>query len=313
MRGAEASIFGKLADRAGVVIAPDDRRHALAVHRSRKRIAPFRLHIPTSAAEALTLLRECPRACVLAGGIDVINRMKAGDEPEDVVYIGKIDALRRIEHSQDVLHIGATCTHHELATSPIAARAASALPSVWGSLASPRIRFKGTVGGNLMANEPAYEGPSILCAMGANLRFLTPAGIQMISCVDYVRAQRRDPTWLLEAAVVPCNRAIHLDYDRSLKGVAGVVLALAIEGDLVVGARAAASWAYREPYCADLPIEQPTSIATLPRRAGMLARAWVAALPEPMTDHLASGGYRRRIIEVHLRRALERAGRGPAT
>ena len=319
MRGVEATLIGEPTDMA--VIAPDDRpgvqRHALAVHRSRKRIAPFRLHIPTSAPEALSLLRERSRACVLAGGIDVINRMKSGDEPEDVVYIGRIDALRRIMQSQDGLHIGATCTHHELATSPIAARAAPALPSVWGSLASPRIRFKGTVGGNLMANEPAYEGPSILSAMGADLRFLTPAGVRMVSCVEYFRARRQDrtwqdPTWLLEAVVVPCNRAIRLDYDRSFKGVAGVVLALAIEGDVVVGARAAATWAFPQPCCADLPIEQPTPIATLSGRAGMLARAWAAALPEPTTDHLASGGYRRRIIEVHLRRALERAARGGA-
>ena len=197
MRGVEATLIGEPADM--VVIAPDDRpgvqRHALAVHRSRKRIAPFRLHIPTSAPEALSLLRERPRAWVLAGGIDVVNRMKSGDEPEDVVYIGRIDALRRITQSQDDLHIGATCTHHELATSPIAARAAPALPSVWGSLASPRIRFKGTVGGNLMANEPAYEGPSILSAMGADLRFLTPAGVRMVSCVEYFRARRQDPTW----------------------------------------------------------------------------------------------------------------------
>ena len=96
-----------------------------------------------------------------------------------------------------------------------------------------------------MANEPAYEGPSILSAMGADLRFLTPAGVRMVSCVEYFRARRQDatrqdPTWLLEAVVVPCNRAIRLDYDRSFKGVAGVVLALAIEGDVVVGARAAA-------------------------------------------------------------------------
>ena len=140
---------------------------------------------------------------------------------------------------------------------------------------------------------------------------LPASGWYHASSTSVLGGRRRRP-WLLEAVVVPCNRAIRLDYDRSFKGVAGVVLALAIEGDLVVGARAAVTWAFPRPCCADLPIEQPTPIATLSGRAGMLARAWAAALPEPTTDHLASGGYRRRIIEVHLRRALERAARGGA-
>ena len=125
-------------------------------------------------------------------------------------------------------------------------------------------------------------------------------------------ARQRDPLWLLQAVLVSCERRIHLDYDRSLKGVAGVVLALSLDGDTVVSARAAVSWAYREVRSADLPLASPAPLASLSRRAPMLARTWVSALPEPMSNHLASGSYRRRIIEIHLRRALERAARGHA-
>jgi carbon-monoxide dehydrogenase medium subunit len=318
MSGLDATTaFSAPASTAGVVVAsgapPHGQRHALAIHRSRKRIAPFRLHVPASTPAAVALLYERPGAWVLAGGIDVVNRMKAGAEPEDVVYVGRIDALRRIEQSQGLLHVGATCTHHELATSPTAARALAALPAVWGAIANPRIRFKGTVGGNLMAGEPDYEGPAILAALDAELRFLTPDGIRTTPCAEYFGSARRDPTWLLEAVAVPCGRTIRLDYDRSLKGVAGVVLALTVDGALVVGARAAVTWAYRAPCCADLPLGAPLPLAALSGDAGTLARAWAAAIPEPITNHLASGGYRRRIIEVHLRRALARAARGAAS
>ena len=261
MRGVEATLIGEPTDMA--VIAPDDRpgvqRHALAVHRSRKRIAPFRLHIPDERAEALSLLRERSRACVLAGGIDVINRMKSGDEPEDVVYIGRIDALRRIMQSQDGLHIGATCTHHELATSPIAARAAPALPSVWGSLANPRIRFKGTVGGNLMANEPDYEGPSILAAHGADLRFLTPAGVRMCraSSTSVLGGKtRRGKTRRGCSKPFSCRAIGDPSRLRPLSQRRRRRCACALlEGDVVVGARAAVTWAFPQPCCADLPIE----------------------------------------------------------
>jgi carbon-monoxide dehydrogenase medium subunit len=286
--------------------------HPLAVHRSRKRIAPFRLHVPTNAAAALALLRKHPGACVVAGGIDVINRMKAGEAADDVVYIGRIGFLRRIEASPHALEIGACCTHHELAVSPVVSRAIPALASVWGSIANPRIRHKGTVGGNLMANQPDYEGPAILAALDARLRFITQAEVRDVACTEYFAARQRDPMWLLQAVLVPCERRIHLDYDRSLKGVAGVVLALFLDGDMVVSARAAVSWAYREVRSADLPIGSAALPAALARRAPMLARTWVSALPEPMSNHLASGGYRRRIIEIHLRRALERAARGHA-
>jgi carbon-monoxide dehydrogenase medium subunit len=281
--------------------------HPLAVHRSRKRIAPFRLHVPVSAAQAVALLRDHPGACLLAGGIDVINRMKAGEATHDVIHIGRIDFLRRIELKQDVLEIGACSTHHELATSPVVCSAAPALASMWGSIANPRIRFKGTVGGNLMAHQPDYEGPAILSALNASLRFIAPAGVQIVPCAEYFAARHRDAIGLLQAVLVASERRMHLDYDRSLKGVAGVVLALSIHDELVVGARAAVTWAYREVRSADLPIGAPAPLAALARRAAMLARTWVAALPEPMTNHLASGGYRRRIIEIHLRRALERA------
>jgi carbon-monoxide dehydrogenase medium subunit len=284
-----------------------DGAHPLAVHRSRKRIAPFSLHVPSSATEAVALLRDHPHACLLAGGIDVINCMKAGEAPPDVIHIGRIDFLRRIELKQDVLEIGACATHHELATSPVVRSAVPALASAWGSIANPRIRFKGTVGGNLMAHQPDYEGPAILAALNASLRFIAPEGLQIIPCAEYFAARHRDPIGLLQAVLVACDRRVHVDYDRSLKSVAGVVLALTLHDELVVGARAAVTWAYREVRSADLPLGAPAPLSALARRAPMLARTWVAALPEPMTNHLASGGYRRRIIEIHLRRALERA------
>ena len=278
----------------------------LAVHRSRKRIAPFRLHGPQSVAEAVAMLCEYRPACIVAGGLDVINRMKAGDEHKDVVYIANIEALRHIGISQDLLHVGAACTHHELAASEIAARALPGLPPVWASLANPRIRFKGTVGGNLLANHPDYEGPAILAALKGNLRFATPNGTRTISCVEYFMTPPQGSAWLLEAVEVSCKKAIWLHYDRLLKGVAGVVVALFLDGETVLAGRASVNWAYATLCCRDLPLAGPAPLTSLPQQARAIARDWTAALPEPITNHLASGNYRRRIIEVHLRRALER-------
>jgi CO/xanthine dehydrogenase FAD-binding subunit len=124
----------------------------------------------------------------------------------------------------------------------------------------------------------------------------------MVSC-----GEQGESTWLLEAVEVPCNATTRLEYDRSLKGIAGVVLALSVDGNTVRGGRAAVTWAYRGLCCRDLQLEGP--LAGIFQTAGAVARDWTAALPEPVSDHLASGKYRRRIIEVQLRRALERAAR----
>jgi aerobic carbon-monoxide dehydrogenase medium subunit len=279
--------------------------HRLAVHRSRKRIAPFRLHVPSTVAEAAALLGERKGARVIAGGIDVINRMKGGERLGDAVFVGRLESLRRIAVSGSVLHIGAGCTHHELAASSIATGALPALCSTWGTIAHQRIRFKGTVGGNLMAKEYSYEGAPILAAAGAELDFVIAGGTRTISCLDYFTTPLPDAEWLLAAIRVPCGQELRLIYDRSLKGVAGVVLALRLAGDLVESVRAAVTWAYRDLHCADLPA---SALASLRSLAGPLASTYAAALPEPITDHIASGSYRRRIIEVQLRRALERAG-----
>jgi aerobic carbon-monoxide dehydrogenase medium subunit len=281
--------------------------HPLAVHRSRKRIAAFRLHVPATIAEAAALLAERRGACVIAGGIDVINRMKGGETHADAVFIGRIEALRRIKTSGNVLHIGAGCTHHELAASSVAIGALPSLCSTWETIANQRIRFKGTVGGNLMAKEPSYEGAAILAVAGAELDFVIPEGVRSISCLDYFTTPPPDTAWLLEAIRVPCGQELRLIYDRSLKGVAGVVLGLRLTGDLVESARAAVTWACRELHCAHLSVGPSRPRATLRALAATLAKSFAAALPQPITDHVASGGYRRRMIEIQLRRALARA------
>lgn len=49
-------------------------------------------------------------------------------------------------------------------------------------------------------------------------------------------------------------------------------------------------------------------VASLGSDAGDLARLVASALPEPINDGLASGSYRRRMIEVLARRLLIKLG-----
>ncbi|MGV3635457.1 MAG: FAD binding domain-containing protein [Pseudorhodoplanes sp.] len=275
--------------------------HVLAVHRSRKRISPFRLHRPGDAAEAVQLLHELPQACLVAGGIDVVNRMKCGDRFEHVISIGRIGALCHIDLHGTTLRVGAACTHDQVATSDVVRRAVPALARVWSSIANPRIRFKGTVGGNVMARHPDYEAEAILSAIGATLCFATREG----PCILPPASPARDQAGgLLEGFSVPVERDLRVIHDRSLKGIAGVVLAVAVDGHSVLRARASTAWSHPATVCADLPLSG-MPLADVARNAADIARDWAGKLPEPLPNHLASARYRKRILEIGLKRALQ--------
>jgi carbon-monoxide dehydrogenase medium subunit len=130
----------------------------LAVHRSRKLIPEFRLHRPLSAAEAVAMKAAAgPGAVYMAGGIDVVNRMKSGLPVTDVIHLGRVAGLDAIQETEDGLRLGALVTHDRPATSPLVRARLPALAQTWPDVANIRIRCKGTIGGNIMAGEPAYE------------------------------------------------------------------------------------------------------------------------------------------------------------
>jgi len=150
---------------------------ALTVHRSRKLIPEFDLHRPTTVAKAVAIkAARGPGAVFMAGGIDVVNRMKFGVPVTDVIYLAGIAGLDEITETPDGLRLGALVTHDRLATSPLVARHLPALTQTWDDVANIRVRCKGTLGGNLMAGDPAYDFALAAMAANARLEFLEPGG-----------------------------------------------------------------------------------------------------------------------------------------
>src|ERR1043165_4939280 len=153
----------------------------LAIHRSRKLIPPFRLLRPRSAAEAAALQGEAPGGIAfMAGGIDLVNRLKFGAAPgtqiDTVVHLGGVPGLGDIVEHADGITIGALVTHQQLEDSALLRARLPALAQTWDGVANIRVRLKGTVGGNLMARDPLYDFPLAVLAAGARLRFVDPDG-----------------------------------------------------------------------------------------------------------------------------------------
>ena len=92
-----------------------------------------------------------PGAVYMAGGIDVVNRMKSGFPVTDLIHLGRVARLDGIEEFDDGLRLGALVTHDRMATSPLVLARLPALAQTWPDVANIRIRCKATIGGNIIA------------------------------------------------------------------------------------------------------------------------------------------------------------------
>jgi xanthine dehydrogenase YagS FAD-binding subunit len=105
---------------------------------------------PASASEAVKLLTEGSNAEVLAGGGDLLARMKDGiSAPGRLVSLSNARELNRLEYSASGLRVGAMVTLDELSSHAAVRQHYPGLVQAVEDLGGPQIRNIGTVGGNL--------------------------------------------------------------------------------------------------------------------------------------------------------------------
>lgn len=273
--------------------------------RSRKHIVPFDLMRPTTVEEACAAMREGPRAAFMAGGIDLIDRMKSGEAFDRVVFLDRLAALHGIRRANGKIVIGALTTHADIAHSEVLADAVPDLPALWCGIANPRVRHAGTIGGNLMSGLPHYDAAPALLALAAEATLSGGAGGPRAVAIDALPDHRGA---LLESIAFDEAPALHLIADRSLHPTLSIYLGArsSAQGE-VHAARIAVGCAYARPVAVDLPVAGKP-LQTCATDAADLARAVAGELPAPIEDGLASQQYRRRMIEVLVRRLLVRLG-----
>jgi CO/xanthine dehydrogenase FAD-binding subunit len=113
---------------------------------------------PTTVAEAVALL-ESPGASILAGGTDLVIRLRGGEEaPAVVVDIKRLADLRPgITQQPGCVTIGATTTMTELASSTVIRRHFPALAEAAAVVGSVQIRNRATIAGNICNASPAAD------------------------------------------------------------------------------------------------------------------------------------------------------------
>ena len=111
-------------------------------------------HINARTGEEATdaLMRYGDKACIIAGGTDLLGKMK--DEilpsyPEALINIKTIPGLDSLREEKGQLRIGTLVTLEDIADNPRIQSRYPALAQAAGRSASPHLRAMGTIGGNL--------------------------------------------------------------------------------------------------------------------------------------------------------------------
>ncbi len=131
----------------------------------------FNYLCPKSLAEATAALAEKTVAQrIIAGGTDLLVQMHEKDARfknlDRVVDITKLTAeLRYIREDETRVYIGALATHTDLETSSLIQKYLPCLGVASGTVGSPQIRNRGTIGGSICNASPASDPlPALILA-----------------------------------------------------------------------------------------------------------------------------------------------------
>jgi carbon-monoxide dehydrogenase medium subunit len=132
-------------------------------------VRPFALERPTSIAEAIAILARTPEARLLAGGTDLIIRLRDGTirtpTVVDVKRIAELDAS--IVDVNGGIAFGARAAMTEIAAHPIVRARYTALAEGALVVGSVQIRNRATLAGNICNASPAADTSPALLVFGA--------------------------------------------------------------------------------------------------------------------------------------------------
>jgi CO/xanthine dehydrogenase FAD-binding subunit len=274
--------------------------------------------IPRSVDEAINLLGQHGADLVVMGGGTIIMSMVN----DGLLFPAKAMSLTRagidgVREAGDMIEIGAAATIARLIQIdrvPLLAQAA-------GMFGAPAVRNMATVGGNLFAAPPAGDIAVPLLALDAQVELAGPHGRRTLPLDQFFTGlgqTARAADELVIALRIPHSdgKTAYLRYGRRQANTPAVVAVAArviTEADGIIGA-ARIGLGAAGPH----PLRARQAEAVLVGKTldtAAIAAAAEAAQTEcdPPTDALASGWYRRRMVGVYVRRALESLTREPRT
>lgn len=140
---------------------------------------------PQSVADAVALLAADQNARVLAGGTDLLVRLRLGQiSPSAIVDIKQIDGMRTISHQDGGYRIGAAVTGAEMTEHTGLSKVWPGVVEATDLIGSTQVQGRATPVGNLCNAGPAADSVPALVAAGATVRVAGPDGTRDVAVID---------------------------------------------------------------------------------------------------------------------------------
>jgi aerobic carbon-monoxide dehydrogenase medium subunit len=271
-----------------------------------------------SVEEALQLLtKHGDDAKLLAGGHSLIPAMKLRlASPRYLIDLGSVPGLRGVRIDGESLIMGALTVHADIAASDLVSKQLPGLADAASMIGDVQVRNRGTVGGSVAHADPAADLPVILTALNASFVLQSASGNRTVAADDFFI-----DFYTTAIAANEVLTEIRVPLPPAGAGTAYAKLPHPASGYVVVSAGVLI---HRQPsgQCASAriaiggmgstPIRATATEAALhgqPLTPDVIARAAAKAADgtDPDDDSYASADYKRHVVTVYARRAIEAA------
>jgi xanthine dehydrogenase small subunit len=278
-------------------------------------------HAPRTLAEFAALRAAKPGALILAGSTDMGLWVTKGlRDLGELIHVGEVAELKRIEERDGQLHIGAAASLED-AWRALATRWPT-LQEVWLRFASPPIRNAGTMGGNVANGSPIGDSAPVLMALAAQIVLRQGPRVRTMPLrdfyLDYMKNRLEagefvqgmtlpvpQPGWQIRAYKI--SKRFDCDISALCAG-----LALRLDGDTVAGVRIVFGGMAATVRHAD---KAEAALLGKPwTQAGVdAAKLALGADYTPLTDMRAGAEYRLQVARNLLQRFWLETRPGPTT
>ncbi len=281
-------------------------------------VPEFEYLAPETLQEACAMLHQFNgRAKVLAGGSDLIVKMKSGLlKPDFLVSLKNLDELKGVRYEPGVgVIIGARTTHNMVMSDPILKEKYPSVCASAATMAAHQVRNLGTLGGNMVNAVPSADLPPILIALNARARIVGPGGERTVLVEDFFTGVGRTvlaTDQILAEVIIPDQPTTGSNYIKfglrkaGALAVVGIASSVVMEGQTIKDVRIALGAVSPTPMRAieaEAVLRGKQVSQELIDQAGKIA----ASESKPITDMRGSAEYRRNLVDVLTRRTLKAA------
>jgi CO/xanthine dehydrogenase FAD-binding subunit len=271
--------------------------------------------------EAVALLAEHEGAALVAGGTDLVVGTRQGKRslPGTLVAIHAVAGLDGVREEDGALVLGALATHDDIDRSDAVRARWPALADASAIVGSPATRHVGTIGGNVANASPAMETGAPLLVYRAEVELRSSGGARTVALDGFWTAPGRTtaaPGEMITGVRVPAvapgsgSAYVRLEYRRSMEiAVVGAAALVTLGGDGTVADARVALTAVAPTIVLSPAAGQALRGTDASAEAIAAAAGAVHDAAAPISDVRGSGAYRRAMIEVIARRAIETAVR----